>query len=192
MTNPAKKPLAHIELRPAGVEQEQTLANLLQLYAHDFSEFHDLEIGAEGRFGYTPLPLYWSEPGRYPFLIKMDGKLAGFVLVKRGSEFSGDPTVWDIAEFCVLRVCRRRGIGTHVAHLVWRRFPGWWEVRVMQANVSAQYFWTMPSRYSGAQQSILFTHRRMMRLGYSTDLTPRPQHLRIAGPKHPDLKILPT
>lgn len=150
MTNAAGKPLAHIELSPAAAEQEQTLANLLQLYAHDFSEFHDLEIGADGRFDYTHLPLYWSEPGRYPFLIKMDGKLAGFVFVKRGSEISDDQTVWDIAEFFVLRGCRRRGIGTQVAHLVWRQFPGPWEVRVMQSNGSARCFWTHAiSKFTG-------------------------------------------
>jgi predicted acetyltransferase len=142
MTNPAEKPPVHVVLSPVAVEQQQIMANLLQLYAHDFSEFHDLEIGPDGRFRYTSLPLYWSEPSRHPFLIKMDGKLAGFVLVKRGSELSDDPTVWDMAEFFVLRGCRRRGIGTQVAQLVWQRFPGPWEVRVMQSNVSARHFWT--------------------------------------------------
>jgi len=37
-----------------------------------FSEFHDLEIGADGRFGYEHLPLYCSEPGRHPFLAWLD------------------------------------------------------------------------------------------------------------------------
>jgi hypothetical protein len=45
-----------------GPEQELILANLLELYAHDFSEFHELELGSDGRFGYGGLPLYWSEP----------------------------------------------------------------------------------------------------------------------------------
>lgn len=117
-------------------DQEPILANLLELYAHDFSEFHPLQIGEDGRFGYPPLPLYWSEPGRYPFLVRMDGDLAGLVLVKRGNE-----TVWDMAEFFIVRGCRRRGIGTRVAHQVFRLFPGLWEVRVMQTNASAQRFW---------------------------------------------------
>jgi len=68
-------------------------------------------------------------------------KLAGLVLVKRGPGVSGNETVWDMAEFFVLRGYRRRGIGIRVAHEVWTRFPGLWEVRVMQANVSAQRFW---------------------------------------------------
>jgi predicted acetyltransferase len=160
MTNPAERPLPHMELIPATVEQEQTLANLLQLYAHDFSEFHPLEIGADGRFGYAPLPLYWSEADRYPFLVRMDDKLVGFVLVKRGSEISGNHTVWDIAEFFVLRGCRRRGIGTQMAHQVWRRFPGPWEVRVMQSNSAASHFWAQTiSLFTGEPVAPVYTQK---------------------------------
>ena len=60
-------------------------------------------IGEDGRFGYPSLPLYWSEHGRYPFLIRADSKLAGLALVTKGSEFSGSDTVWDMAQFFVLR-----------------------------------------------------------------------------------------
>jgi predicted acetyltransferase len=49
------------------------------LYAHDFSEFHEIELGADGRFGYKHLPLYWREPNRRPLLVKVDGKLAGAI-----------------------------------------------------------------------------------------------------------------
>jgi len=131
----------HLEVILATSEQEPILANLLELYAHDFSEFYDLTLRADGRFGYDQLPLYWREPGRYPFLIRVDGDLAGFVLVKRGSNISDDETVSDIAEFFVAREYRRRGIGTVVAHEVWGKFPGRWEVRVMQINDSAHDFW---------------------------------------------------
>ena len=141
MSQPGKAPSPQIEVVPAGPEQQPILANLLELYVYDFSEFHNLEIGDDGRFGYCFLPLYWSEPDRHPFLLKIEGKLAGLVLVKRGSEVSGDATIWDMAEFFVLRGCRRRGIGSQAAREVWRRFPGMWEVRVMPANVSAVRFW---------------------------------------------------
>ena len=47
MTDPTEEHSAHIEVIPAAAEEEQILANLLELYAHDFSEFHDLEIGGQ-------------------------------------------------------------------------------------------------------------------------------------------------
>ena len=141
MTDPPAKPAPQVEVLPAAAEQAPVLANLLQLYAHDFSEFLDVEIGEDGKFTYNPLPLYWMEAGRHPFLIRVDGKLAGFALLKKGSAFSGNENVWDLAEFFVLRGYRRRGIGTLAANQLWTRFPGSWEVRVMQLNVAAQRFW---------------------------------------------------
>jgi predicted acetyltransferase len=133
---------AHVEVIPAAPQQEPIMANLLELYVHDFCEFRDLELGEDGRFGYPSLSLYWSEPDHHPFLIRMNGKLAGLALVKRAFGVSGSGAVWDMAEFFVIRGCRRVGIGTQAAHEVWTRFPGPWEVRVMQTNVSAERFWS--------------------------------------------------
>jgi predicted acetyltransferase len=140
MTTDAARP-AHVELIPATPEHRPLLTNLLELYIHDFSEFHNLELSPDGRFGYKNLPLYWLDADRHPFLLSLHGKLAGFVLVKRGSEISGNETVWDMTEFFILRGHRRSGVGTAAAHEVWKRFPGQWEVRVMESNHAASHFW---------------------------------------------------
>jgi predicted acetyltransferase len=143
-----------VEIIPATADQEPVLANLLELYAHDFSEFLDLELGLDGRFAYKDLPLYWREPDRHPFLVSMDGKLAGLVLVKRAPARAVDPAIWDMAEFFILRRYRRHGIGTVIAHQVWRRFPGPWKVRVLESNHAAAQFWERAiSAFAG--QSIL-------------------------------------
>ena len=141
MTADSKEKSAQVELVPATREQEPILANLLELYAPDFSHSLDIDLGPDGTFGYNDLALYWSQPGRHPFLVKVNNRLAGFVLVKRGSETSGSEAVWDMAEFFVVRRYRRRGIGSRVAHEVWRKFPGEWEVRVMRSNTAAFRFW---------------------------------------------------
>ena len=130
-----------IDVLPATKEQQPVLANLLELYAHDFSEFSDLKIGVDGRFGYEPLPLYWSESNRFPFLVRANGELAGFVLVQQGSRVSDAAEIWDMAEFFVLRAYRRHRVGVRVAHEVWRMFTGLWEVRVTEKNLAAQAFW---------------------------------------------------
>jgi predicted acetyltransferase len=134
-------PSVRVEIVRATPEQEPLLANLLELYAHDFSEFSEMEIGEDGRFGYTHLPLYWKEPQRHPFLIRGDGKLAGFVLVQKGAQAFDNKENWDVAEFFILRGYRRRGVGVKAAHAVWRTFPGKWEVRVMEENAGAKRFW---------------------------------------------------
>jgi len=118
-----------------------TLENLLELYIHDFSEILGDTPGEAGRFGYAGLDAYWSEAGHLPYLIRADGRLAGFALVCQGSRVSSDPTVFDLAEFFVVRGLRRRGVGLTAAALVLAAHPGVWEVRVMVENVGAQHFW---------------------------------------------------
>ena len=130
-----------IDIVGAEPEHEAVLGNLLQLYAHDFSEFYDLDLGPDGRFVYKDLPLYFREPNRHAFLVRKDGMWAGFILVRRGSQISGAEDAWDMAEFFVVRGCRRRGVGTELTRRIWTQFPGKWEVRVMEANRSAQPFW---------------------------------------------------
>jgi predicted acetyltransferase len=131
-----------VEIVPALAEQGPILANMLELYAHDFSEFIDLKLGADGRFGYEHLPLYWTDSNRHPFLVVADGQLAGFVFVRRGSEVSDNADVWEVAEFFILRGFRRRGLGTRVAREIWQKFPGRWEVRVLDRNRKARLFWS--------------------------------------------------
>ena len=119
------------------------LGNLLELYIHDMSEvFRHVELGPDGRFGYKHLPLYWSEPDRrFAFLIRYDGRIAGFCLVTRGSPAVSDPDVLDLAEFFVIRQYRRGGVGQQAAFLLWHRLPGTWIVRVLEANRGARAFW---------------------------------------------------
>jgi predicted acetyltransferase len=139
--NDPEKLQPNIEIIPASLEQKAILANLLELYMYDFWEFVDLEIGPDGRFGYSDLDIYWTEPARHPLLVYVDTRLAGFALIDGLPRGSHEVTVWDVAEFFILRGYRRAGIGTEVAHQVWRRFPGPWQVRVIVSNEPAYRFW---------------------------------------------------
>jgi len=131
----------NIEVLPATQRDAVVLANLFELYAYDFSEMLPLKLGPDGRFGYEPLPLYWQEAHRFPFLVRANGELAGFALVQRGSQVSAATDVWDLAEFFVLRSYRRRSVGLRAAQAVWKMFPGPWEVRVLANNTPALEFW---------------------------------------------------
>lgn len=141
MTIPQTTSSVNVEIIPALPEQAPILANLLELYAYDFSEFIELKLGADGRFGYQRLPLYWKESNRYPLLIMVNADLAGFVLIHKESQISGAEGIFDMAEFFVVRGYRRLRVGTKAAHQVWKRFPGKWEVRVINRNQKAQEFW---------------------------------------------------
>lgn len=140
MTN-SRTTSPEVRVIAATPEQEPVLANLFELYSHDFSEYVELTLGADGRFGYERLHTYWEEPGRHPFIITADNRLAGFAFVHKGSGLSHDADVWDMAEFFVVRGFRRLGVGTRAAREVWRKFPGRWEVRVLERNRKAREFW---------------------------------------------------
>jgi predicted acetyltransferase len=132
-----------VTLERASRADAATLANLSQLYIHDLSAiFPNVELGQDGLFRYDHLPLYWSQPDdRFPFLIRSQGKLAGFALVTRGSPAEDDPNVLDIAEFFVARRFRRAGVGREAARLLWTALPGKWTVRVSEGNDGALRFW---------------------------------------------------
>ena len=141
---------ATVEVTRATQEGQLALSNLYQLYIHDFTDFIEQPLGNDGRFGYDPLPPYWTEPDRFPFIVRVDGKLAGFALVKKGSGFSGRADVWDMADFFLVRGVRGKGIGYRVAKSIWQQFVGPWEVRVITTNVPAQQFWAKTiSRFLG-------------------------------------------
>jgi predicted acetyltransferase len=140
------------ELEVATPAETPLLANLLELYIHDLSAaFPAIQLGADGRFGYPSLPLYWSEPERrFPFLIRERGRVVGFALVTRGSPASDDPDVWDVAEFFVIRQQRRTGVGRRAAVRLWDQLPGRWIVRASQGNPGAAPFWSsVIAQYSG-------------------------------------------
>lgn len=139
-----------VELIRAGAEHQPALGNLLELYMHDFSELVPIDVGEDGRYGYKRLPLYWSDDSRIPFLARVDGNLAGFALVARSPEPSGEDEIWDMAEFFILRRYRHRGIGAEMAGKVWRFCPGRWQIRVMENNVAARKLWEASvTRFTG-------------------------------------------
>lgn len=131
----------NVELIPARRSDEATLENLLSLYLYDFSEITEIDMNEDGSFEYDPLSTYWDDAGRYAFLIHAGGQLAGFVLVHTGSVITGDPEVFDVAQFFVLRAHRRSGVGMAAAYETFERFAGVWEVRVIEKNHAAQPFW---------------------------------------------------
>ena len=130
-----------LELIKATIDQKALLANLLELYAYDFTEFYDLDIGDNGFYGYESLPLYWTDPDRFPYLIYISNQLAGFLLVQKGPAVSDNTEVYDISEFFIMRKYKRRGAGTCAALKVWEQFKGEWQVRVLLDNERACIFW---------------------------------------------------
>lgn len=128
----------NVEVREAGIEEKPVLARLLQLYLYDFSEYTGDDVSEHGEYSYRYLDHYWAPDHgeeRFPFLIRAKGKLAGFALVRYHSGH------YSMAEFFVLRKCRRHGVGREAALALFHRFTGVWQVAELEPNLPAQAFW---------------------------------------------------
>ncbi len=133
-----------VQITPVAVEEHDVLAALLQLYVYDFSEMLGLDVGDDGRYHAPPIE------GRDAFLVRVDGKLAGFALVLGKSRLTGEEGVHDVAEFFVLQRYRRTGVGEKAARWLFDRYPGPWEVRQKAENAHAIAFWRrVIDRYTG-------------------------------------------
>ncbi|MEW6717794.1 MAG: GNAT family N-acetyltransferase [Chloroflexota bacterium] len=133
----------HIDVQPATLEEKPILQNLMELYLYDYSEIEGDDVDDLGLFGYDYLGHYWTEPQRHAYLVRVDGKLAGFALLQtdlpdhRGRNEKRNT----ISEFFILRKYRRRGIGEQVARYLFDNFPGKWQVAQIPHDVAAQSFW---------------------------------------------------
>lgn len=134
-----------LDVAVASAAERPVLENLLQLYIHDFSELFagtarcDLE--GDGRY-HPDIPIgdWWSIADHIPLLLRVNDKIAGFVLLNAITH-SGAAADRNIAEFFVVRKYRRLGVGRAAAHALFSRYPGRWEAAVMRANTGARAFW---------------------------------------------------
>lgn len=131
----------NISIEPILLEQKSVFVQMMELYRYDFSEFSDDDINEYGYFGYSHIDDYWNEEGRYPFFIRVDGKLAGLVLVRSCCEYNNLPDPHNIAEFFVMKKYRRRGVGKAAAVKIFDMFSGGWEVSQWLNNLPARKFW---------------------------------------------------
>ena len=106
---------SNIEIIAASLEKKPIIAQLYELYTYEMTDLADFDINDNGYYGYKELPLYWNDSNKHPYLVWVNKKLAGFVLVQKGSPIDANPDVWDIAEFFIMRKFRKKGIGRFVA-----------------------------------------------------------------------------
>jgi len=124
------------------VEKKHILRNMLEIYLHDMSEFDDeedkLELNDAGLYGYGYLDHYWSEDGRYPYLLTVGGNPAGLSLIRT---IEPDPLTFEVAEFFIVRRHRKSGAGTALISKMFELHKGKWTINTPIKNVAAQNFW---------------------------------------------------
>jgi ribosomal protein S18 acetylase RimI-like enzyme len=119
-----------VVLRSAEPDDRELLRQLVADYLFEF----------DGRTApYSYFDAYWTEPERLPFLIEVDGVVAGFCLIR---VLDGG---WHIAEFSVLPEKRRDGVGRAAVDEIVERArdagAGYLEAKVLASNRRGLDFW---------------------------------------------------
>ena len=122
-------------------KDKMVIYNLMQLYTYELSFYEDettdftlLDNGLYVMSKY--IEMYGKSEKRHPYILKCDGKLAGFVLQRFNEE-----NMNEIAEFFVVNKYRKSGAGTFMANEMFKMYKGKWEVRTLLKNKKAQSFW---------------------------------------------------
>jgi predicted acetyltransferase len=135
------------ELFPLARGDYRQIEALAQYYEYDMSRFcghlSGWEFPLQGSYLshhlINNLKSYFKQTQRYPFLVRVAGHPAGFVMVNK---VGTTPDVdWNMGEFFVAAPYQRRKIGQTIAQLVFAQFPGIWEVAVIPENTGALKFW---------------------------------------------------
>lgn len=130
-----------ITIHRMGIDDKILLVRLMELYNYEFSEFSNDDVNAYGYYGYDHIDDYWNEEGRFPYLIRVDGKIAGFALICPHCDYRREENARCIGEFFVMLKYRRKGVGKRVAMQLFDAHRGCWEVCYWKNNASAGRFW---------------------------------------------------
>lgn len=115
------------------------IKNLVPYYIYDMSEYLGWDCDPAGRYdGCDELPEYWEKPDHHPYLIQVDGRAAGFAMVR---PYPVGPERIEVGEFFILRKYKRRGIGRRCSFQLFNTYSGKWLVRVLDQNTGALRFW---------------------------------------------------
>lgn len=131
-----------IDISLVPCDKKHILRNMLEIFLYDMSEFDDaddgLELNEAGLYGYNYLDYYWTEDGRYPYIITVDGRLSGFSLVRT---IDKTPLTFEIAEFFIMRKYRKHGLGKILINKMFTLHIGRWIINTPIRNIVAQNFW---------------------------------------------------
>lgn len=133
--------IMNIEVSIMKVEDKSLLVRLMELYNYEFTQYDNADINEYGYYGYPHIDDYWNEEGRFPYLIRVDGKIAGFALICPHCLYSSEKNAHCFGEFFIMFKYRGKGVGKYVATQLFRNHPGTWEVCYMQNNLPAGKFW---------------------------------------------------
>jgi len=149
----------NIELKTVILEEREILANLLEKYDYEFSQWDMRDVNPLGLYGYKWLDCYWTEENRWAYFILVDHHLAGFVMVNNYHEAPDKETEFSMAEFFVMYKYRRIGVGSFAAKTAFDLHRGRWQLKYHPNNKTSVTFWNkVVSEYTNGKFKLVDTY----------------------------------
>jgi len=124
--------------------EKEILRNLFEKYDYEFSQYNKIDVNELGLYGYDYLDSYWNEKNRFPYFIKVDNKLAGFIMVDDyliNYLIKGLQTNWSMSNFFVMYKYRNKGIGAFCVNSMFDKHNGKWGIMYHPNNIISKNFW---------------------------------------------------
>ena len=129
----------NIEIKPATFTEYPTIQNMARFYVYDRTAFMGWECPEDGLFECIDFKHYFENLNEKAFLIRVDGEIAGFVLLDKMQLL--ETVDWHMGEFFILAKFQGKNVASIVAKLLFNDHPGKWSVAVMPENLKAVKFW---------------------------------------------------
>lgn len=134
----------NIKLIKIESKDKSILQNLFQLYMHDITASLPMDVNEHGLFEYNYIDYYFTEENRYAYLIYVEDKIAGFVLID--DEFmvlekQKDTPCYDFSEMFILNAYKKKGYGEIAVKQIFDMYKGNWEIRPVPRSEGAKKFW---------------------------------------------------
>ena len=130
-----------LQISLARPQEKETLRNLMEKYLCEFSQWELTDVDEQGLYGYQWLDFYFTEKNRWPYFLRVDGKLAGFVRVNDFPEVPEEKMDYCISEFFILPRYRRRGVGKEAVFRILDMHRGKWQLKRHPHNIPSVHFW---------------------------------------------------
>jgi len=146
-----------VTLRKVELGEREILANLLEKFYYEFSQYTKVDVNNLGLYGYQYLDCYWWEgQNRFAYFIEVSGKLAGFIMINDYHEFKDRKVDFVLSEFFVMYKYRRSGIGKEAFLKALELHKGTWCLSAHPRNENSIYFWnSVVNGYSNGNYEVI-------------------------------------
>jgi predicted acetyltransferase len=125
---------------PVSKDEKEILRNLIEKYDYEFSQYHKRDVNDLGLYDNDYIINSLTENNSFAYFIKVDNKLAGFVMVNDCPIINLE-TNYTMADFFVLYKYRKTGVGTFVVKSIFEKYKGKWGIMYHPKNIPSKKFW---------------------------------------------------